>query len=328
MRAVVLTTIHAPSESLRTLLAQLDGAWHVVVVADRRTPPAWRDWPVDFLSLDRQHELFGPYADAAPANHYARKNFGYLHAHRLGAEVILEIDDDGAPHADFAAAPQRLVRGRTVGGGDWANVYRWFTDRLIWPRGLPLDAIHRRGDLVAADASRPCPVQQFLVDDDPDVDAIYRLIFPGTGFAFEPARPVFLEPGTWCPFNSQNTLWFADAFPLLYLPHGCTFRVTDIWRALVAQRALWLDGHGLVFRAPTLRQRRNAHDLGRDFADEIPAYTQNRAIAACLDRAAATLDGCTRADAGRHLWLSLVDAGFLPPSEATLIAHWYDAVGG
>lgn len=325
---LVLTTIHPPGPAVEQLRARLGEAWGVVVVGDERTPAAWADWPVEFLSLARQREQFGDLAGAAPTRHYARKNFGYLHACQQGAGAILEVDDDGLPLAGFPTTWSRSVHGRLVGGGDWANVYRWFTDRVIWPRGLPLDAIHRRGEEVAPVAARHCPVQQFLVDDDPDVDAIYRLVFPATDVTFAPDAPaVLLEPGTWCPFNSQNTLWLAEAFPLLYLPFHCSPRVCDIWRGLVAQRALWLAGHPLAFHTATLRQARNPHDLLRDFADETTLYLQNRAVAACLDRAADQFGGAAAlAAAGRGLWLALVDAGFLPAAETPLIERWFDAV--
>ncbi|MFN8640529.1 MAG: STELLO glycosyltransferase family protein [Candidatus Binatia bacterium] len=323
---LVLTTVHAPGAAVEQLLARRGAGWGVVVVGDARTPAAWAERPVEFLALARQADLFADLAAAAPIGHYARKNFGYLHARRLGAAAILDVDDDGFPLVGFPPLPSATARGRLIGGGDWVNVYRWFTDRLIWPRGLPLDAIRRRGAVVAPAAARHCPVQQFLVDDDPDVDAIHRLVFSATDVTFDPdAPPVLLEPGTWCPFNSQNTLWLAEAFPLLYLPSHCSPRVSDIWRSLVAQRALWLAGHGLAFHTATLRQARNPHDLMRDFADEIPVYLQNRAVAACLDRAADRLGGAGLAAAGRALWLALVDAGFLPPAETALIERWFDA---
>ena len=37
------------------------------------------------------------------------------------------------------------------------------------------------------------------------------------------------------PFNSQNTIWFKEIFPLLYLPVSCSMRATDIIRGLVAR---------------------------------------------------------------------------------------------
>lgn len=321
---IVVTTIHEPRPALGDLLARLGESWGVVVVGDVRTPPTWNDWPVVFLSLERQLELFGAFAATAPRNHYARKNFGYLYARRRGATCILETDDDNAPYPTFATRIALDVEGRLVGGGDWANVYAWFTERPIWPRGLPLDALRRRGDLVEAGARRACAVQQYLVDDDPDVDAIHRLVFGQTDFAFDAdAAPVILQPGTWCPFNSQNTLWLEAALPLLYLPHHCSMRVADIWRSLVAQRALWLHGGSIAFHPSSARQERNPHDLLRDFADEVPGYTGNRAIAQCLDRAAAGLAGRSIADAGRGLWSALVAAGFLPGEEMALIESWF-----
>ena len=325
---LVLTTVNQPNAGIDEWMTRLGDAWGVVVVGDVRTPDIWRDRPLAFLSLERQRELFGAFAADARTNHYARENFGYLYAAARGAAAIVEIDDDCLPlPASGAAPPARTVRGRLVGGGDWANVYRWFTDRLIWPRGLPLDAAQQGGALRAADASRDCPVQQFLVDDDPDVDAIYRQLFPDTGFTFDAgAAAVILEPGTWCPFNSQNTLWFAEAFPLLYLPQHCNFRVTDIWRSLVVQRALWLLGGAVAFHTSTVRQLRNPHDLTRDFIDEIPVYTQGREVAACLDRAAGRLAGGDVIDVGRGLWLSLTAAGILPHEEAVSIERWFDAV--
>jgi hypothetical protein len=52
-----------------------------------------------------------------------------------------------------------------------------------------------------------------LADDNPDVDAIYRLLLP-IPLRFKEVKAVALR-GAWCPFNSQNTMWWPDVFPLL-----------------------------------------------------------------------------------------------------------------
>src|SRR5438270_335676 len=75
-----------------------------------------------------------------------------------------------------------------------------------------------------------CPIQQGLADENPDVDAIYRLAFP-LPLTFRTDRRIALGGSAWCPFNSQNTTWTREAFPLLYLPSYCSFRMTDIWRS-------------------------------------------------------------------------------------------------
>lgn len=327
MNCIVMTTVHGPNAVMEALLAQLGETWRVIVAGDEQTPEVWHEWPVEFLSLERQREEFGAFAAEAPTRHYARKNFGYLHALALGATRVLEIDDDNLPGPQIASTlGGSAVRGRLVGGGGWANVYRWFGGGPAWPRGLPLDAIHARGELLAADVTRPCPVRQYLVNGDPDVDAIYRLVFGVHPLEFEAAAPVLLAPGTWCPFNSQNTLWSAEAFPLLYLPHHATFRMTDIWRSLVAQRALWTRGGSVAFLPPNASQARNPHDLLRDFADETPGYLHNRAVSACLDAAASRVEGAPLIEVGRALWLELVRAGFLPEAERPLVERWFAAV--
>ncbi len=122
-----------------------------------------------------------------------------------------------------------------------------------------------------------CPIQQGLSDEDPDVDAIYRLIMP-LPVRFAASSSVALGRNSWCPFNSQNTTWFKVAFPLLYLPSYCSFRMTDIWRSFVAQRIAWACDWNILFHGATVYQERNKHDLLEDFANEMPGYLNNAKI--------------------------------------------------
>ena len=66
---LVLTTIHAPGAAVEQLLARRGDGWGMVVVGDTRTPSAWEEWPVEFLSLARQDDLFGALAAASPTGH-------------------------------------------------------------------------------------------------------------------------------------------------------------------------------------------------------------------------------------------------------------------
>ena len=122
------------------------------------------------------------------------------------------------------------------------------------------------------------PIQQGLADLNPDVDAIYRLTQPlPVSFQKEPKR-IALGHGSICPFNSQNTTWFREAFPLMYLPSYCSFRMTDIWRSFVAQRIAWTCGWNILFHEATVWQERNEHAIIKDFKDEISGYCNNREI--------------------------------------------------
>ena len=51
-----------------------------------------------------------------------------------------------------------------------------------------------------------------------------------------------------------------------------TFRFTDILRGLVAQPILWASGYHLGFGGATVFQKRNPHDLLKDFESELPCY--------------------------------------------------------
>src|SRR5205807_7157091 len=126
-----------------------------------------------------------------------------------------------------------------------------------------------------------CPIQQGLSDENPDVDAIYRMANP-LPVLFDKANSVSLGKNSWCPFNSQNTTWFKEAFPLLYLPSYCSFRMTDIWRSFVAQRIAWTCGWSILFHQSTVRQDRNDHNLMTDFKDEISGYSNNALICKSL----------------------------------------------
>jgi hypothetical protein len=92
------------------------------------------------------------------------------------------------------------------------------------------------------------------------------------------SNTIVLSEGTFCPFNSQNTIWWPDAFVLLYLPCTVSFRMTDIWRSFIAQICLYRAGKNIAFGQATMSQDRNEHNLLKDFADETPGYLNNSKI--------------------------------------------------
>ena len=51
--------------------------------------------------------------------------------------------------------------------------------------------------------------------------------------------------------------------------------MTDIWRSFIAQRIAWTCGWSVLFHNSTVKQKRNVHNLMRDFAEEVPGYKNN-----------------------------------------------------
>lgn len=327
-RAVIVTTINYPSVALH-MIARDCPDWSLIVVGDRKTPPDWSLKGATYLSIPDQEELGGEFARESPRDHYCRKNVGYLHAMREGAQVIAETDDDNLPYRSFLRDVDQVVSGRRIAEEGCQNVYTCFTKAPIWPRGFPLELITpslRARPSLGPLADFDCPVQQFLADGDPDVDAVYRLTTDREVVFDADANAVVLGPGTFCPFNSQNTIWWPDAFPLLYLPNFVSFRMTDIWRSFVAQVCLYAMRKHLVFRAATVRQERNAHSLLRDFEDEVPGYLHNQRILNLLQ--GLTLSSHPR-DTAENLLLcykALVREGLVPPEELRLLGLWLKAL--
>lgn len=284
--ALIVTSIAPPNAVLRSLAEGcLEQEMEFIVIGDLASPPDFQLEGCRFYGLKEQRELGLRFAAACPTRHYARKNIGYLLAMRDGASVMIETDDDNFPAQDFWKERSRRQSVKAISNAGWVNVYRYFTEANIWPRGLPLDRILSAiPDFESLDQQEvDCPIQQGLADENPDVDAIYRLALP-LPQSFRKDRRVALGAGSWSPFNSQNTTWWRDAFPLLYLPAYCSFRMTDIWRSFIAQRISWANDWGILYHEPTVSQERNEHNLMRDFKDEVPGYLNNSAICEALDK--------------------------------------------
>lgn len=328
--AVVVTTINAPTRAVEEIQARTgELSARFFVIGDSKSPPDFSLPGSDYLDIAAQVATGFRFAELCPTRHYARKNVGYLAAMRAGCDVIIETDDDNIPRDGFWAPRTRVQRAPTVDAKGWCNVYRYFTDTPIWPRGLPLNEVRSEvaplASLTVAEAD--CPIQQGLADENPDVDAIYRLVLP-LPVSFEPDRAVILGEGAWCPFNSQNTTFWKDAFPLLYLPYHCSFRMTDIWRSFVAQRLAWAAGWRLQFHSSTVFQERNAHDLMRDFADEVPGYLHNERIRKTLEDADFTSGSDALGDNLLKAYEALIGLGVVGAEERALVAAWVEDLSG
>lgn len=325
MLKAVITTIQEPTAAVRSLAAALNHEpGSLLVVGDRKGPARFEQEGCQFLSLQQQLELPYELARLLPEGHYARKNLGYLEAIRQGASCIYETDDDNAPLPSWQPRQQQVEAISTEQQG-WVNAYAWFSDELIWPRGLPLDAIKQAGRNNADEAAQPqscvAPIQQGLANLSPDVDAVWRLVLDRP-FSFKPGQSLLLPPGAWCPFNSQSTWWWPIAYPLLYLPSHCSFRMTDIWRSFIAQRCLWELDHGLVFHGPEVIQERNEHDLMQDFEAEIPGYQHNRKLASVLENLDLNEGAKETGNNIRLCYKALIEQNLFPAEELVLLDAW------
>lgn len=323
----VITTIQPPTPCVVELnhrLAEWGG--RLVVAGDKRGPSRFDLPDCEFLSLDDQQSGDYSLANGLPVGHYARKNIGYLYAMREGAECIYETDDDNAPRPNWRPRSLTVSDARRIDATGWINVYRYFTnDPHIWPRGFPLDYVQSSLSTVQpfSVSASPLisPIQQGLVNGSPDVDAVWRLT-QDRHVDFDQESPLYLGEGQWCPFNTQSAWWWPEAYPLMYVPSFCSFRMCDIWKSFIAQRCLWAMGYGVTFHAPEVIQERNEHNLMKDFEDEAPGYLRNHRIAEMLQGLKLAAGEDAVGDNLHRCYEALIAGKIFPAKEMALVEAW------
>jgi hypothetical protein len=321
--SLVITSIAADTHPvLRQYAAEsLKHGISFILVGDTKSPDKFVLDGCDFYSIGRQNELNYQLVSELPTKHYARKNIGYLVAIKAGAEVIVETDDDNIPVDGFWQPRTVRPSGRPVAHTDWVNVYKYFSTHHIWPRGFDLEKILEPLPVLGNLQEVYSPIQQGLADDNPDVDAIYRLTSQ-LPIKFDRHESIALGVNAICPFNSQNTTWFKEAFPLLYLPSYCSFRMTDIWRSFIAQRIAWTCDWSVLFHNSTVRQERNDHSLLKDFEDEVPGYVNNAKIVSTLAHLPLKLGAEHIFENLLDCYQTLVEMSVIDKQEIGLVKAW------
>jgi hypothetical protein len=320
-RFIIITTIYPPTKAVENF-SNLDD-YLLIVVGDKKTPKEWYYKNAIYLPIDQQNNSSFSLNKFLPYNHYARKNLGYLYAIQLGAEIIVDTDDDNIPKGNWCLPDFNgcyLMTSKDLG---FVNIYKSFTDTHIWPRGFPLDLVNADVSHLSQDSLQKKPVRvgvwQGLADGDPDVDAIYRLTLNNLCY-FNEHDPIVLDKGTLCPFNSQNTAFTKELFPLLYLPCFVTFRYTDILRGLIAQPIMWSSSYHLGFTKATVVQERNPHDYMKDFESEIPCYLHPYDV---IDLVTSNIrSSFSIADNLYQAYVALSKAGIVEEQEVKLLSFW------
>lgn len=336
----VVTTINAPTQSINNV-AELLG-WCLVVVGDQKTPEPYK-LPVlsgsYYLGKNEQEDFcskFDDFCTGIPWNHFGRKNIGYLYAIAHGAKQIWDFDDDNVL---LTANPPQISDGISMMQAHGMNDCHVFNPYPImggplgeehpsWPRGLPLDLISRPCDFNVEEVKNPLEIDvgiiQSLANNEPDVDAIYRLT-RGTPFDFdEKNKWIVLDENLLAPYNAQATVIYGTSLWSLLLPMTVHSRVSDIWRSYIAQRLMKDIGVRVAFSPPHVRQDRNKHNLLGDLKAEDALYHQTPSLCKFLH----SWSGSTGSLPGRfeELVVALYERGFLEIQDVYMAQKWISAL--
>lgn len=284
-RFIVTTTINSPTRAIELYDEMPD--WTLVVIGDKKTPPGYKLRNGAYLSPDDQLKLGFRTPAEVPWGCIQRRNVGFLYALREGAELIATIDDDNIPYDDWATdllvGEEHVHVEGTQATADICLDPLWVSEcefdkqnvKQAWHRGFPPQLIDTRGEdtsRAAFSGALDVAVQAWLWDGDPDVDATYRMVNGPLEASFpDMKQPIIVAPGTYAPFNTQNTIFSREVAPCMALPYMIG-RMDDIWAGFMTQRVMFELGKRLVFSRPSVYQERNPHDLSRDIDAEVIGY--------------------------------------------------------
>jgi len=322
-KAIVITSINPPTNAVKKFAEYSleNDDINFYVVGDTKTDENWHCDGVNFLGLKEQDVLFKNFSQKIPFKNYARKNLGYLKAISDGANVIFDTDDDNLPYEFWSYDKNASLKKVSVIGDNHSNIYKFYTSDIIWPRGLPLDKIFCKSK-ISSTSNQSTPIRQNLANLDPDVDAIYRLIFKNPTNFKSLENNLIPEEKVFVPFNSQNTYFDSEVFPLLYLPSFVPFRMSDIWRGFIAQRICWQFSYRISFSNADLYQERNEHNLMKDFNQEVEGYLKNTFICKKLEEL--DLNNLSILECLIKCYGLLIEESIVDSNEMKLIELWID----
>jgi hypothetical protein len=272
MRFIVTTTIFKPSRAL-LMFANIKN-WQLIVVGDKKTPHNFykKIKNIIYLSPEDQIKIDKKLSDLIGWNCIQRRNFGYILAYKLGAELIATVDDDNIPLKNW---------GKKIFLENKISVDYFCTSSIsfdplsifknkpkIWHRGFPIQLLQKKKKIYKRKITTTFDIQANLWNGHPDIDAINRMTLENNEYNFKIKKSY--TSNKIAPFNSQNTIIKREVIPNYFL-YPFIGRMDDIWASFYVQSI----GKKVLFSEPTVRQVRNPHNLYSDYKKEVIGYNFN-----------------------------------------------------
>lgn len=234
--------------------------------------------PIQQSAILDLHNISG-LADIQPYRTIERgRNFGLLLAYKTGIDVALMIDDDNLAsgqdflrlHLDPLVNPPRPRKYFHSTSG-WMNVCSVLVEKNGTPfyhRGYPQKERWNDGYITHQNDQRQVVVNAGLWLGDPDIDAVTRLERKLEVVDMKLLDYLHLSPGTWCPFDNQNTAICREAMPAYFLSTDVG-RYSDIWASYVLRRIIDHLGHAVSYGQPLCDHQRGERNLIKDLQGEV-----------------------------------------------------------
>lgn len=268
-KVIVTTTINSPTKAIELFDAMED--WHLIVIGDLKTPKPYKLERGTYFSPEEQEKYDTELSDLIGWNCIQRRNFGFLLARDMGADVIATIDDDNIPY-DFWG--KDLLIGKKVETLHFEVNTPAFDPLYVsgyphlWHRGYPLELLPKRACYFRKNKKVNADIQADFWNGDPDIDAICRMEHAPVCRFNESYFPISSNKPS--PFNSQNTFIKRGVLQHYFMfPH--IGRMDDIWSSYYVQSL----GFDVVYNKASVEQVRNQHNCIGDMRKEYVGYENN-----------------------------------------------------
>ena len=297
--AIITTTINVPRVlAAYQLRRQTDYDLRIIVAGDANTDQRAHEFVRaiggEYLGVHDIKSTRWASNEVIGTRSIQRRNLALLHAISIGADYVITVDDDNVPynpmkHVDEVLAGFANVTSLLTTGTGWYNP-NVALDPVVVHRGFTLNQRHKDVrfefiDVTQFNLTYQVGVVAGLCIGDPDIDAIERIVLqPMVHNVNTNARlpeGVVLAPGTWAPFNTQNTAYTWEVAPLMQCLVDVG-RYDDIWMSYVARAVMNAMDRYVRYGAPLMWQERNEHDLVVDLKNEVFGYQHTPAFTEAL----------------------------------------------
>jgi hypothetical protein len=252
--------------------------------------------PHSFWGPEERADDLGPDVDVIPTRCHAETSFGFWKAHQLGAEVVVELDDDVWAEHDGDVVGEHLSnlgpkKGIDIGisKSGWYNPL-WIMNHKtnIFPRGFPYDPETRVLGAIGTYSSEPCVLNMGLWSGQPDLDAATILSLGGLkGRAGEDREEKLLEKKTivgkniFFPICSMNTSFRTEIIPAfyqMYMNYEGLDRYCDIWSGLFIKKICDHLGKNVSLGQPVAEHRKTERSTFKDLRAEHEGMAINETL--------------------------------------------------
>lgn len=239
---------------------------------------------IKYLTYDEQKSFFNKYPlldNIIFTRSIQRRNIGILEAIKQKYDYLISIDDDNYPLTNewlYNFINYRNNEYHIINScNGWIDVPYYITD--IPSRGFPILSKNGIHDIYSSyeDSKNRIVCHQGFISGEADRSALHRYSYQDVNTDINNFNKNYIVDKSWCVFNTQNTLFKKEIFPLLFLfpmkkklSNGYMIeRYDDIFMSYIVNKIIHKFGWYISFGHPIMTQKRNEHDIEREVFTEM-----------------------------------------------------------